>query len=100
MLVVALLVICGLKVSGLPSMHTTRLLLKAGDAADIKIANAPTEITDFIMLNSLGCSIPLVIVAADMQFPNAARQTGPARRLREAVARCRQLIQPHEVRRP
>src|SRR5687767_13632090 len=54
MLVVALLVICGLKVSGLPSMQTTRLLLKAGDAADIKIANAPTDITDFIMLNSLG----------------------------------------------
>ena len=54
MLVVALLVSCGLKVSGLPSMQTTRLLLKAGDAADIKIANAPTEITDFITLNSLG----------------------------------------------
>jgi hypothetical protein len=35
-------------------MQTTRLLLKAGDAADIKIANAPTEITDFITLNSLG----------------------------------------------
>jgi hypothetical protein len=49
-----LLVSCGLKVSGLPSMQTTRLLLKAGDAADIKIANAPTETTDFITLKSLG----------------------------------------------
>src|SRR5215217_3801328 len=54
MLVVALLVSCGLKVSGLPSMQTIRLLLKAGDAADINIANVPMEITDFIMLNSLG----------------------------------------------
>jgi hypothetical protein len=73
MLVVALLVICGLKVSGLPSMQTTRLLLKAGDAADIKIANAPTDITDFITFNSLG------IIAVDKPFSNAARQTVLAR---------------------
>jgi hypothetical protein len=54
-------------------MQTTRLLLKAGDAADIKIANAPTDITDFITFNSLG------IIAVDTPFSNAARQTVLAR---------------------